>query len=125
MRGESSLVLIFGLFLVALSKNTQTKLMQSYAQTYSVRLHPNQDIMASLLSLAKSSHLKAVSIMSAVGSVLHCSLRFANNSYLTRIEGPLEIVSLSGTIDKNQMPHIHASLANQNGAVVGGHLPSL
>lgn len=37
----------------------------------------------------------------------------------------MEIVSLSGTIDQNQKPHIHISLANGNGVTVGGHLPSL
>jgi predicted DNA-binding protein with PD1-like motif len=56
--------------------------------------------------------LRAVSIISAVGSVQYCSLRFANNSYLTKIPGPLEIISLSGTIDKNQNPHIHIGLSD-------------
>lgn len=67
----------------------------------------------------------AYTIISAVGSVLYCNLRFANNSYLTKIDGPLEITSLVGTFDKNLNPHIHISVANNNGITFGGHLPSL
>lgn len=81
--------------------------------------------MSELLTRAKHYKLRAASIVSAVGSVLHCSLRFANNSFLTPIDGPLEIVSLSGTIDEHQQPHIHIALSDGNGRTVGGHLPSL
>jgi hypothetical protein len=61
------------------------KMLASSMTSYSTRLHPNQDIMTELLSRSKKYSLKAASIVSAVGSVLHCSLRFANSSYLTRV----------------------------------------
>jgi hypothetical protein len=75
------------------------RILASSTTSYSTRLHPNQNIMTELLSRSKKYNLKAASIVLAVGSVLHCSLRFSNNFYLTTVEGPLEIVSLSGTID--------------------------
>ena len=67
----------------------------------------------------------AFTISGAVGSVLHCHIRFANNSFLTRVDGPLEITSLTGTFDKDLNPHVHISVANGNGLTLGGHLPSL
>lgn len=64
-------------------------------------------------------------ISTAVGSVLHCHIRFANQSYLTRVSGPLEITSLTGTFDHLLRPHIHISVADGKGNSFGGHLPSL
>lgn len=70
-------------------------------------------------------HYTAFSISAAVGSVNYCWLRFANNSFLTQVQGPLEITALSGTFDLKMQPHIHIQLANGKGECVGGHLPSL
>ena len=70
-----------------------------------MRFTPNQDIMAQVTQLLrKSKHNKkisALSIASAVGSVNYCWLRLANQSVLTKVKGPMEIVSLSGTFDLN------------------------
>jgi predicted DNA-binding protein with PD1-like motif len=49
----------------------------------------------------------------------------ANQSTLTKIKGPLEIVSLSGTFDENLSPHVHIAIAKATGETIGGHLPSL
>jgi predicted DNA-binding protein with PD1-like motif len=46
-------------------------------------------------------------------------------SFLSYFEGPMEITSLSGTIDCKMQPHIHIQLANGKGESIGGHLPSL
>lgn len=107
------------------STRNRDAMFPSSMTSYSTRLHPNQDIMSELLNRVKKYKLKAVSVVSAIGSVLHCSIRFANNSYLTRVEGPMEIVSLSGTVDEHQRPHVHISLSNGTGFTIGGHLPSL
>lgn len=91
----------------------------------SVRLHPHDDIMQAITSLLEVYHYKALSISGAVGSVFHCWIRFANNSFLSLVEGPFEITSLVGTFDQHMQPHVHIQLANGNGDSYGGHLPSL
>lgn len=68
--------------------------------------------------LNESLHRKkynALSIVTAVGSVNYCWLRMANQSTLTKIKGPMEIVSLSGTFDLNLSPHVHISLSKSTG----------
>ncbi len=84
-----------------------------------MRLTPNQDIMTQINKLLNDSpHKKkytALSIVSAVGSVNYCWLRMANQSTLTKIKGPMEIVSLSGTFDLNLDPHVHISLSRATG----------
>jgi predicted DNA-binding protein with PD1-like motif len=48
-------------------------------------------------------------------------LRFAERPNGTRITGPLEIVSATGTLSRHGM-HIHISVSDSNGEVAGGHL---
>jgi len=84
-----------------------------------MRLTPNQDIIAQITQLIqeyrKNNKISALSIASAVGSVNYCWLRFANQSTLTKIKGPMEIVSFSGTFDINLEPHVHISLSRATG----------
>ena len=54
-------------------------------------------------------------------SGLTANLRFANQPQPTRIDGPLEIVSLSGTLSKHGI-HLHLSVADGDGKMTGGHL---
>jgi len=35
-----------------------------------------------------------------------------------------EIVSLVGTLSRESQPHLHISLSDETGKVIGGHLPS-
>lgn len=60
-----------------------------------------------------------------MGSVLHCYIRFANQSYLSRVNGPLEVTSITGTFDRHLNPHLHIAVADGAGNAFGGHLPSL
>lgn len=89
------------------------------------RLHPRQDIMETLTGLLANREHRAISIVAATGSVLHCFIRFANISTLNRVSGPLEITSLTGTFDRNLRPHVHIAVADGKGTAFGGHLPSL
>ena len=61
----------------------------------------------------------------ATGSVQHCHIRFGTNAFFTRVNGPLEVTSITGTFDRNLNPHIHIAVANTAGNAFGGHLPSL
>lgn len=120
------LVFFFGIVLGNAEKNSnKLKLYRSKTQSYATRLHPNQDIMQTLTNLLKGHNHKAITISSATGSVLYCYIRFANQSKLARVDGPLEVTSITGTFDLNLRPHIHITVADKTGAAFGGHLPSL
>ncbi len=84
-----------------------------------MRLTPTQDIMNQTTKLLNDSFHRrkftALSIVTAVGSVNYCWIRMANQSTLTKIKGPMEIVSLSGTFDLNLSPHVHISLSRATG----------
>ena len=86
---------------------------------HALRLTPGQDLMQQLRIWA--SAYEAASVLSVVGSLNHANLRFANQPQPTRIQGPLEILSLSGTLSKHGV-HLHLSVADGQGKVTGGHL---
>ena len=88
-------------------------------RVHAIRLTPGQDLLEQLKIWA-SDH-DAASVLSVVGSLNHATLRFANQPEATRIEGPLEILSLSGTLSKHGA-HLHLSVADRDGKMIGGHL---
>ena len=69
-------------------------------------------------------------VVSCVGSVQGGRLRLAagkggSDSKFMDIVAEHEIVSLTGTIGGDGGVHLHVSLSNQDGAVVGGHVVEL
>lgn len=90
-------------------------------EIYALRLGPNDDLKKSLLAFAKIQELKAACLISAVGSLKVANLRFAQAQTGARLEGPFEIVSLSGTLSEKAC-HLHISIADSEGQVRGGHL---
>lgn len=85
------------------------------------RLKPGDELQSALKRIASAHKLKAGVIISAVGSLKSASLRFAGANEPTTIEGPLEIVSATGTISDTSM-HVHLSASDSTGKTVGGHL---
>lgn len=88
---------------------------------HALRLKPGQDIRKELETYVADQEIEAASIISAVGSVLDGFLRYSDKNELTKIPGPLEVVSLSGTLSMHGM-HLHASFSDENGKTLGGHL---
>jgi predicted DNA-binding protein with PD1-like motif len=86
---------------------------------HAIRFTPGEDLMERLQIWA-SDH-DAASVLSVVGSLNHANLRFADRPQPTRIDGPLEILSLSGTLSKHGV-HLHLSVADGDGKMTGGHL---
>lgn len=56
-----------------------------------------------------------------VGSLKVASVRFAMKPEATVMQGPFEIVSVTGTVCSDG-PHVHVSLADSEGKVIAGHL---
>jgi len=84
------------------------------------RLVPGQDLKKSLEEIKDNKGLKSGVILCLVGSLDEAVLRMADGNKKT-INGPLEIVSATGTIATNGV-HLHLAVADSQGNVRGGHL---
>jgi predicted DNA-binding protein with PD1-like motif len=90
-----------------------------------LRLAPGEDLRLSLeaafAALAKEHGIEAACIVSAVGSLSHAVLRYADRAAGSDINAALELLMLSGTLSPDGA-HLHVSVADEQGAVKGGHL---
>lgn len=92
----------------------------SQARFYALRLKPGQDVVEELRKFVDANNLKAVSVVSVVGSLTKALLRFANTGVWAEVTGHFEIVSLVGTIDAKG-EHLHISLSDRTGKTIGAH----
>ena len=94
-------------------------------QVHVLRLLPGDDLRASLestfASISKAQGIEAACIVSAVGNLSRAVLRYADKPTGTDINASLELLMLSGTLSPNGA-HVHASVADEQGEVKGGHL---
>jgi predicted DNA-binding protein with PD1-like motif len=90
-----------------------------------LRLSPGDDLRAALeasfAELSRTHGIAAACIVSAVGSLSQAMLRYADKSGASDINGPLELLMLTGTLSVDGA-HLHASVADAQGTVKGGHL---
>jgi predicted DNA-binding protein with PD1-like motif len=84
-----------------------------------VRLNPGEDLRRSLEALAKD--LGGGFILCGIGSLAGARLRLAGDEVETRLEGPFEILTLSGSVSEGGA-HLHVTVSGANGQVIGGHL---
>ncbi|MGF1478977.1 MAG: PPC domain-containing DNA-binding protein [Cyanophyceae cyanobacterium] len=90
-------------------------------KVFAVRLQPDQDLKQSLQEFVETHQIQAGFMLSAVGSLKQANVRFAGQDRCQRYQANFEIVSLVGTLSINGS-HLHISLADQQGTVLGGHL---
>ena len=92
---------------------------------HAFRLPPGADLKAELARFAEAHALRAGCILSCVGSLSHARLRMPGGlgeaEARRTFDGPMEIVSLTGTLSPDGL-HIHIALARRDGVCVGGHL---
>jgi predicted DNA-binding protein with PD1-like motif len=88
---------------------------------YAIRLQPGQDLRREIERFAKQENLQAGFIATCVGSLDRTALRLANQKDVTTFPGHMEIVSLVGTLSPDGV-HLHLSVADKTGTMVGGHL---
>lgn len=72
-------------------------------------------------NIVEQKNIKAGVIASVVGSLTKAVLRIADGMNTKQWNKPFEIVSGTGTVFVNGC-HIHISIADQEGIVLGGHL---
>ncbi|MGI9876588.1 PPC domain-containing DNA-binding protein [Vibrio chagasii] len=85
------------------------------------RLTRGQDLKLELQKLVTKHNVAAGSISSCVGCVSQINIRLANANHTKLIKAPFEIVSVMATLTPNHQ-HVHISVADENGDVIGGHL---
>lgn len=87
------------------------------------RLEPGTCLKSALQDVVQTHSLQAAAVVSCVGSLQVAHLRLAGAKETQQFAGPFEIVSLVGTLSPDGV-HIHISIADAKGQVLGGHLLS-
>ncbi len=94
-------------------------------QVQFLRLPPGDDLRTALeaafAELSATHGIAAACIVSAVGRLSRAVLHYAAEPAGSEIVAPLELLMLSGTLSADGA-HLHASVADAQGAVKGGHL---
>ncbi len=86
-----------------------------------LRLKPGDDLKQALLQHCCNRKIDAACILTCAGSLQRAVLRYADKPNGVAIAGPLEIVSLVGTLSQHGL-HLHIALSDGEGRVVGGHV---
>ncbi len=89
--------------------------------TYAFRLHPHQDLKTEIENYVKLNQIQAGYVGTCVGSLNQAVIRLADKLEIRQFHKTFEIVSLVGTVSTNGC-HLHISLSDDQGAVIGGHL---
>src|SRR5690606_6334406 len=92
-------------------------------KTVAIRLHDGYDLLEEIEKLAASHAIQAGVILSAVGSLRESKIRVPIMQNEVKYITPknLEIDNLQGTVSVNGC-HLHISVSDVDGNVMGGHL---
>ncbi len=88
---------------------------------HAFRLVEGNDIKKEIISYCQSKNIEAGVIISAVGCIQHLHIRLAEAKNYINAKERYEIVSITGTVSKDDV-HIHISVSDNTGKTVGGHL---
>jgi predicted DNA-binding protein with PD1-like motif len=105
-------------FFLLMGKSRQ---LSANTLTHAFRLKPGDDLLNGIDAFVQEHHIEAGYIITCAGSLTAYNIRFANQTDGSKGEGHFEIVSLSGTLSKNGS-HIHISISDDTGRMIGGHL---
>jgi uncharacterized protein len=84
-----------------------------------LRLNPGDDLRRMLETFAMPD--RSAFVIAGIGSLNDAQIRFAGAAQAVAVAGPLEIVSLSGSLSPDGA-HLHISVSTADGQVIGGHL---
>ncbi|MDP4299340.1 PPC domain-containing DNA-binding protein [Leptothrix discophora] len=84
-----------------------------------LRLNPGDDLRLALE--AWSRPYRSAFVIAGIGSLHDARIRWAGAAEAETVEGPLEIISLSGSLSPDGA-HLHIAVADAQGQVRGGHL---
>ena len=84
-----------------------------------IRLSPGADLRRALEEASQSTG--SAFVVAGIGSLIEASLRYAGETTEDQLAGPLEILSLSGSLSLSGA-HLHMSVSDASGRVYGGHV---
>lgn len=90
-------------------------------KTLPLRLRAGDDLRAALEAALAAHGSQAAFVVSGIGSLGQARLRLAGHDVPHHAVGDLEILTLAGTLGSGGS-HLHASLADADGRVSGGHV---
>jgi predicted DNA-binding protein with PD1-like motif len=90
-------------------------------ETLPLRLRPDSDLRRALEASLKSRQHSAGFVIAGIGSLSQARLRLAGKEQPEVLTGNLEILTLAGTISADGA-HLHMSVADARGNVIGGHV---
>jgi predicted DNA-binding protein with PD1-like motif len=85
-----------------------------------LRLSPGDDLRRSIEACLARAGRRAGFVVSGIGSLVEARIRYAGQADEDRIEGPLEIIGLAGSVSPDGA-HLHMSVSTAAGRVIGGH----
>jgi predicted DNA-binding protein with PD1-like motif len=88
-------------------------------ELWPLRLKPGEDLRRALEALVQNA--VPAFVVAGIGSLGQGHLRFAGVASETVVDGPLEILTLSGTLGEGGA-HLHMSVSDAAGRVHGGHV---
>lgn len=91
-------------------------------RTLPLRLNPGADLRRALEEAVAAHGVAAAFVLQGIGSLADASLRLAGQELPTVVAGASELLTLAGSVAAGAS-HLHASLADASGRVIGGHLP--
>lgn len=91
------------------------------SKPFAFRLKRDNPLKQSILQHVHNGKISAGSIVSGVGCLKAVDIRLADETKTIHLEGPLEILTLAGTVTPSHL-HLHISVADKDGRVHGGHL---
>lgn len=86
-----------------------------------LRLAPGEDVRAALTQLVAAHGVAAAFVLQGIGSLRVARIRCAGRDTALELHGDTEILTLAGTLAADGA-HLHISVADAQGRVVGGHV---
>jgi len=82
---------------------------------------PGQDLKKEIVNLIVKEEIRAGYVTTCVGSLKKVTLRLADGKSVRVWDERFEIVSVVGTVSPSKC-HLHISVSDKDGKVIGGHL---
>jgi len=90
-------------------------------QLLPIRLAPGRDLRRALEEIAAEQASGSAFVVAGIGSLVEGRLRYAGAAAESVLPGPLEMLSVSGTLGASGA-HLHMTVADPSGRVFGGHV---
>ncbi|CAN5715828.1 hypothetical protein BH11PSE13_BH11PSE13_11090 [soil metagenome] len=90
-------------------------------RTLPVRLRRGDDLRRALEAVVAAEGVAAAFVLSGIGSLRPAAIRFAGVDGLMKIDSDSEVLTLAGSIGAGGS-HLHMSLSDAEGRVIGGHV---